>query len=164
MNAVPPFDLDVTYDEASLRAAGRVLFARFWRWMLPWTAGGALSLLLGAILLWYVRLPTLIWYLVLLAVGNAGMWAYTRWNLQRRLRRRLSKTAQIRLTAADFSITAAGESHTFPWSRFKSTFTDDHNLYLFLTKTAAFILPTRTVPAEAQRFAIAQVRGHATAV
>jgi hypothetical protein len=164
MNAVPTFDLDVTYDDASLRAAARVLFARYWRWMLPWTAGAVASLLLAAILLWYVRLSTLIWFLVIFAVANVCMWGYTRWNIQRRLMKRLSKSAQIRLTATDFSITSAGESHTFPWTRFKSTFNDDHNLYLFLTKTAAFVLPTREVPPEALQFVIAHVGANATAV
>jgi len=87
-----------------------------------------------------------------------------RWNIQRRLIRNLAKSVQVRLTPADFSITTAGESHTFAWARFKSTFTDDQNLYLFLTKTAAFFLPIRVVPAEAQQFAIAQVAARATAV
>jgi hypothetical protein len=164
MNAVPTFDLAVTYDDASLRAAARVLFARLWRWMLPWTAGAMGSLLLVAILLWYFRQSTLIWYLAAFALANVCMWAYTRWNIQRRLMKRLSKSAQIRLTAIDFSIASAGESHTFPWARFKSTSTDEHNLYLFLTKTAAFVLPIREVPSEALQFVIAHVGAHATAV
>ena len=71
---------------------------------------------------------------------------------------------QVRLTQADFSIASDGELHTFPWSRFKSTLTDDHNFYLFITKRAAFVLPTTGLTPEAQQFAIARVREHVTAV
>ncbi len=78
--------------------------------------------------------------------------------------KRLGKAVQIRLTQADFTVASQGESHTFPWSRFKSTFTDEENLYLFLTRTAAFVVPKRSLTPEAQQFVIGRVDTHATAV
>ena len=162
--AVAVFDLTVIYDDTSVRAAARVLFARFWRRMLPWTAGALLSLLVGAILLWYVRLTALIWFLLLFVVADAFLWGYTRWNMQRRLVKRLGKSAHIRLTTADFTISSESESHTFPWTRFRSTLADEHNLYLFVSKTAAFVLPTRELPPDAREFVISHVNAHATAV
>ena len=78
--------------------------------------------------------------------------------------KRLGKAVQIRLTQADFTVASQGESHTFPWSRFKSTFTDEENLYLFLTRKAAFVVPKRSLTPEAQQFVIGRVGTHATAV
>jgi hypothetical protein len=160
---VPAFDLTITYDDAAVRAAARVLFARFWRRMLPWTAGALLSLLVGAILLWYVQVTAPIWFLVLVVVADGCLWAYTRWNMQRRLMKRLGKSARIRLTTADFTISSEGESHTFPWTRFRSTLADEHNLYLFVSKTAAFVVPTRELPLDARQFVISHVNAHAAA-
>ena len=158
------FDLTVTYDDTSIRAAARVLFARFWRRMLPWTAGALLSLLVGAILLWYVQVTALIWFLLLIVVADAFLWAYTRRNMQRRLMKRLGKSAQIRLTSADFTISSEGESHTFPWTRFRSTLADEHNLYLFVSKTAAFVVPTGKLPPDARQFVLSHVSAHAATV
>ncbi len=68
------------------------------------------------------------------------------------------------MTPADFTITWDGESHTFPWTRFKSALTDEHNLYLFLTKRTAHVVPTQGVAPAAVQFAITRVDSGAAAV
>ena len=164
MNGAPAFDFTVTYDAASLRAAVRVLFVRYWRWLLPWTALAALCVIFAVFLLWYVGLSRLIPYVVLYAGACLILWIFTRWNIQRRLMRRLGKSAQIRLTPGDFSISSEGESHTFPWTQFKFSHSDERNLYLFMSKTVAFVLPTSALPDGAQQFVIAHIGGRANAV
>jgi hypothetical protein len=164
VNAVPPFELTATYDEVSLRAAGRVLFRRYWKSQLPFTASAVLSVFVAAALLWYVRVTWWMWFPSAYLVAVVILWAFTRWNIRRRLMKRLGKSVQVRLTLADFSIISEGESHTFPWARFKSTLIDEHNLYLFITKRAAFVFPTQGLTPEAQQFAVTRVGLAATAV
>jgi hypothetical protein len=161
---MPPFELIATYDDASVKAAARVLFRAVWRSLLPLTVVALLSALWAAGLLWYVRLTTLLWFVLAYLGFGVLNWLFTRRMIQRRLMKQLSKSVQIRLTLADFSITSEDESHTFPWARFKSALTDEHNLYLFVTKRAAFVFPLRGLTPEAQQFAIARVGDHATAV
>ena len=161
---MPPFDLTATYDAASLRAAASVLFRRFWVSQLPFTAAAFVSVLVAATLLWYFRVAGLNWLLPAYLALFVALWVFTRWNIQRRLMKRLGKSVNVRLTSTDFSVASDGELHTFPWTRFKSILTDDHNLYLFITKRAAFVVPTTGLPLEAQQFAIARVREHGAAV
>ena len=131
---------------------------------LPFTSAAFVSILVAAALLWYFRVAGLNWFLPAYLALFAALWVFTRWNIQRRLMKRLGKSVNVRLTSADCSVASDGELHTFPWSRFKSTLTDDHNLYLFITKRAAFVLPTAGLPLEAQQFAIACVRERGAAV
>ncbi len=62
------------------------------------------------------------------------------------------------MTDADIALSLEGESHTFPWGQFKSVTMDDFNVYLFLTKTAAFIVPSGEMPPDANAFMLSHVR------
>jgi hypothetical protein len=153
------FDLSVTYDAASLRAAATVLFRRYFRSISIVAAGGLVVLLGTTLWAWFsLRIVLLIWFFAFIAIAQAAALAYSRWNIQRRLSKSLGKTAQIRLTGSDMSITLDGESHTLPWERFKSVIADEYNVYLFVTKTATLILPMRNQCAEARAFVVSQVR------
>jgi len=125
--------------------------------------GALVSLLVATLLLWYFQ-TGFTWVAVLYLVLLAFLWTFTLWTTRRRLIKRLGKAVQIRLMQADFTVASDGESHTFPWSRFKSTFTDEENLYLFLTKRAAFVVPKRSLSPEEQQFVITRMGTHATAV
>jgi hypothetical protein len=128
------------------------------------TAGAVLSVLIAAAILWYSRLIGLMWVCLAYPIVIALSLMLVRWGIHRRLMKRLGKSVQIRLTVADFSITSEGESHTYPWARFKSTLTDEHNLYLFITSRLAFVFPTQELTPEAQQFVVARVAEHAAAV
>jgi YcxB-like protein len=164
VEAVPPFELTAKYDEACLRAATRVLFRRLVMWQLPLTVAVVLGVIGCAVFLWYLRLRGLAWILVAYPLLFPVLWLFGRWNIQRSLMKRLGKSVHVRMTSEDFSIALEGESHTFPWSRFKSTLTDEHNLYLFIAKRTAFIVPTQGVVPDALEFAIARVGVRGTAV
>ena len=146
-----------TYDEASLRVAARTLFRVYWHRMRLWAAGAIVSMLLVVALLWYFRIFDLLWFPLVFLVVNPLLWVWIRRKMGARMMRKLGKSAEIRLTPVDFTIVSGGESHTFPWSRFKSTATDERNLYLFVTKTAAYVLPIQNLSAGIQKFAIAQI-------
>jgi len=161
---VPPFEHSATYDEASLDAAARVLFMRLWMWQLPWEVGAILAVLGTATFLWYLRLHGLAWFCVAYPLLFPILWLLSRRRIQRPLMKRLGKAVEVRMTQRDFSIASEGESHTFPWSRFKSTVTDDHNLYLFVTKRSALVVPIQGMSSGALQFASARVGAHGTAV
>ena len=164
MEAVPPFELTATYDEACLRAATRVLFRRLVMWQLPLTVAVVLGVLGCAVFVWHLHLRGLAWALLAYPLLFPALWLFGRWNIQRSLTKRLGKTVQVRMTSEGFSIALEGESHTFPWSRFKSTFIDEHNLYVFITKRTAFIVPTKGAVPDALQFAIERVGARGTAV
>jgi hypothetical protein len=158
MSAAQEFEFSVTYDETAVRAAAAMLFRRYVKSQLPLTVRALLSLMVTAILCWYYRVATLIWGIAFFFVVYVLLWGYSRWRIQWRLMKRLGKSAQIRLTVKDFSIAYEGESHTLPWSRVKFAVADDRNLYLFITKAAAYPLPSREFPAGAEQFAISRVQ------
>ena len=133
-------------------------------WQLPLTAGAILAVLGTALLLWYLRIRGLTWFFVAYPLLFPILWVFSRWNIQQRLMKRLGKSVQVRMTQGDFSIASEGESHTFPWNRFKSTFTDEHNLYLFITKRSALVVPTQGISTDALQFAIARVGARGAAV
>jgi len=133
-------------------------------WQLPLTVGAILCVLGTGLFLWYLRMYGLAWILFAYPLVFPVLWMFGRWGIQLRLMKKLGKAVQVRMTEGDFSIASEGESHTFPWSRFKSTLTDDHNLYLFLTKRSALVVPTQGVSSEAVQFAIGRVGARGTAV
>ena len=165
MGAVPPFEFSGTYDAASLNAATRVLFRRLWLWQLPLTCGAVLVVLgTGLWLWWYLRMHGLAWFCFAYPLLFPVLWMFSRWSIQQRLMKKLSKPVQVRMTEGDFSIASEGESHTYPWSRFRSTDNDDHNLYLFLTKRSALVVPTHGISSDALQFAVGRVGARGTAV
>ena len=165
MGAVPPFEVAGTYDEETIRAAARVLFTRLWMRQLPFTGGAILVVLgTGLWLWWYVRMHGLAEFCFAYPLLFPLLWMFSRWSIQQRQMKKLGKAVQVRMTEGDFSIASEGESHTYPWSRFKSTLTDDRNLYLFLTKTSALVVPTQGISRDAVQFAIERVGARGTAV
>ena len=118
----------------------------------------------GLWLWWYLRMHGLAWFFFLYPLLFPVLWAFSRWAIQQRLMKKLGKAVQVRMTEGDFSIGSEGESHTFPWSRFKFTLADEHNLYLFLTKRSALVVPTQGISSDAVQFAIGRVGARGTAV
>jgi hypothetical protein len=134
--------------------------------MRPFVAGGLLSLAVGFILYrYFVPGSTLGWW-VLSAFVSAQLlgWILSFWNIRHRLLKRTGMAIHVRMTDADFSIAYKGEAHTLPWARFKFALVDDFNLYLFVNKAAALIVPLRDLPASARELAVTRVRNHATAI
>jgi hypothetical protein len=152
-----PLEATFIYDESSLRAAARTLFRVYWRRMRLWAVGAFASMLLVAALLWYFRIFDLLWFPLVFLVVNPLLWVWIRRKMSARMMKKVGKSAEIRLTPVDFTIVSGGEAHTFPWGRFKATATDQCNLYLFVTVTAAYVLPTQNLRAELQEFAVAQI-------
>ena len=157
MNSKESFELAVTYDEEALRAAGGMLFRRYWRARAPIFGGGIVGLLVCGGLLAYFRLYSMLWWVALLVVANFTTWPYIRWSIRRKLMKNAGKSAQIRLTAADFSTSSDGASLTLPWTRIKFAEEDEQNLYLFVGRTTAFIVPRRGTDPIAIQFARACV-------
>lgn len=152
-------ELSVTYDAPSLHAAAALMFRKSLRSMLPIASGGLIALLLFTLWAWlYLHAKFLLWFLALLLVADAVAFAFARRKMERRLLKRLGKTAQIRMTESDVSIMGEGESHTLPWKRFRSVVVDKYNLYLFASRTSAVILPIPEECAEARVYVISQVR------
>jgi hypothetical protein len=164
VDAVLPFEFTAAYDEASLQAATRILFRRNWKWQLPLTTGVVVGVLGTGVFLWNLRLHGLAWFCFAYPLLFPPLWMLSYWSIRRRLMMRLGKSVEVRMTAADFTIAWDGESHTFPWTRFKSALTDEHNLYLFLTKRTAHVVPTSGATPAAVQFAITRVGAGGTAV
>jgi hypothetical protein len=124
VDAVPPFEFTAAYDEASLQAATRILFRRNWKWQLPLTTGVVVGVLGTGVFLWNLRLHGLAWFCFAYPLLFPPLWMLSYWTIRRRLLMRLGKSVEVRMTAADFTIAWDGESHTFPWTRFKSALTE----------------------------------------
>lgn len=152
-------DVAVTYDAPSLHAAAALMFRKYLRSLLPIASGGLIALLLFTLWAWfYLHVKFLLWFPVLFLVADTVALVFARRRIDRRILKRLGKTAQIRLTDSDVSITGEGESHTLPWRRFRSVVADKYNLYLFASKTSAVILPIPEESAEARVYVISHVR------
>jgi hypothetical protein len=93
----------------------------------------------------YLRFFPWLWWLGLYLILWPVLWAYIWWATKRRVLKLLGKSCEVRLTQSDFTIMSDGDSHTFPWKRFKSFQLDAENLYLFLGPSLAYILPIRQV-------------------
>ena len=109
-------------------------------------------------LLWYFRLLELLWFPLFLMILFPTLWVISRLRIQRRLMKRVGASIQVRATDSDFTFISEGESHTLPWSRIVSTATDDRNIYLFITKNAALILPKGGLSKDMQKIISKQAR------
>jgi YcxB-like protein len=157
MNAAQVFELSITYDEAELRAAARMLFWRHWKsrlWMSLLSVIG-MACISGTFI--YFRFFSMLWCVALYFVVSLILWAYVFWVTERRTLRLLGKSVNIRMTQADFSVMTEGDTHTFLWKRFKSFQQDRENFYLFIFKSIAYILPISQVGEPAVEFAKDQV-------
>jgi hypothetical protein len=157
MSEAQVFDLSITYDEAALRAAAKMLFWRHWKSRLRMNVVSALAILCGAGMFIYLRLFSLLWWIGLYFFLFFALWVYIRWLTERRALKLLGKSSRIRMTQADFSVMAEGDTHTFVWKRFNSFQRDSENFYLFIFRNIAYILPVLQVSESAIDFAKAQV-------
>ena len=157
MNDAQVFELIVTYDEGVLRAAARVFFWRNWKSKFRMTIGSVVALIFAAGMLIYFQFFSLLWWVGLYLLAFPLLWVFVRWSTRRRILKLLGRSSKIRMTQVDFSVMSAGESHTFPWSRFSSFQKDGENLYLFIARTAAYILPIRQAGEPAIAFAMARI-------
>ena len=151
------FELTITYDEAALQAAAKMIFWRDWRSRLRMNIVGVVALLCTAGMFIYFGLFSFLWWVGLYFVLIFALWIYVRWRTERRTLKMLGKSLTIRMTYADFSVMTEGDAHTFMWKRFNSFQQDGENFYLFIFRTMAYILPIRQVGESAIAFAKAQI-------
>jgi hypothetical protein len=67
-------------------------------------------------------------------------------------------SARVTLSETDFGIASNNGSHVMPWGLFKESYRDSKNLFLFLSKTAAIVIPKKGVPPAAVEFMVDHVR------
>lgn len=158
MNEAQAFELTIFYDEASLRAAAALLFWRHWKSKWRMNVVVLVAMLCTAGMFIYFGLSSWIWWIGVYFVVMLALWVYIRWATERRILKLLGKTLKIRLAEDDFTINSEGDSHTFVWKRFKSYQLDSENLYIFLGRTLAYILPIRQASEAAIDFAKAHVK------
>jgi hypothetical protein len=157
MNDAQVFELTITYDEVVLRAAAVVLFWRHWKSKLRMTIGSVVALLCAAGMFIYFQFFSFLWWIALYLVVLFVLWVYIRWATERRILKLLGKSLKVRMTQVDFTVMSEGDSHTFLWKRFNSSQLDSESLYLFVTRSIAYILPIRQAGKPAIDFARAQV-------
>jgi hypothetical protein len=157
MTDTQAFEAAFKYDETTLRAAADFLFKRDWKAKRLATAVGVAGLFISGALVIYAGVAWLLWWIGLFLLLCLSLWPYSWWSTRRNLLKMLGKSIQIRMTEIDFSISSAGASHTFPWTRFLSAGQDQENSYLFLTRSLAYILPIRHVSEEARDFAMSHI-------
>jgi hypothetical protein len=153
----PGFKFRATYDLTSVEASARTLFKSYWRARRMWTLGALVPMLLTTALCWHYNAFGALWIIVCLAALNILIWPFQRWAINHRANRSLGRTADIRFTSSEFSISSPTGSYQVPWSRFLSTQLDNANLYLFVSNITAITVPTKNASAEAIEFARSQV-------
>jgi len=154
----PAFEFTIVYDADSARAAARVITMRMWGVPLKFTT--VLTTLALVAVIWLVRAAGAIWLwaLVPLAVAHAVQ-AWAMWHQSQRWRKTFVGSARVTLSENDFGIASESGSHAVPWKLFKGSQRDSRNLFLFLSKTAAIVVPTKGVSAAAVEFMIDHVQG-----
>ncbi len=153
----PTFQFTITYDEESARAAARLITMRMWGGLLKVTA--VLTPLAVVAVIWLARVAGATWFywmLLPLAVGHAGQ-AWLIWRQSRRWMKMFVGSARVTLSENDFGIASERGSHVVPWSLFKASHRDSRNVFLFLSKTAAVVIPTKGLSAAAVEFMIDHV-------
>ena len=96
------------------------------------------------------------WALLPLVVAHAGQ----AWLIRRQAQRWMKTfvgSARVTLSEDDFGIASESGSHAVPWRLFKASQRDSRNLFLFLSKTAAIVIPTKGVSEAAVEFMIDHV-------
>ncbi len=148
----PAFEFTVVYDADAARAAARVITMRTWGGLLKVTA--ILTPLSVFAVIWLARVAGATWFywvLLPLVVGHAGQ-LYLIVRQARRLKNTWTGSARVTLSDSDFGIASENGSHVVPWRLFKASQRDSRNVFLFLSKTAAIVIPTKGVSAAAVKF------------
>src|SRR5271156_4033487 len=157
MNDAQAFELTIIYDEASLRSAAALLFWRHWKSKWRMNAVTLVAMLCAAGMFIYLGFFSWIWWVGVSLIVMFALWVYIRWATERRVLKLLGKTVKMRLAEDDFTIRSEGDSHTFVWKRFNSYQLDSENLYMFLGRTLAYMLPLRQASEGAIDFAKAHI-------
>ncbi len=153
----PAFEFTIVHDADSARAAARVITMRVWGVILKATS--VLTPLSVVAVIWLAREEEATWFywaLLPLAVAHAGQ-AWLIWRQSRRWMKTFVGSARVTLSENEFGIASENASHVVPWNLFKASQRDSRNLFLFLSKTAAIVIPTRGVSAAAVEFMIDHV-------
>ncbi len=164
----PAFEFTIVYDADSARAAARVITMRMWGRLLKLTA--VLTPLSVFAVIWLARVAGATWFywaLLPLVVAHAGQ-AFLIWRQSRQWMKMFVGSARITLSENDVGIASENGSHVVPWRLFKAWHRDSQNVFLFLSKTAAIVIPTKGVSTAAVEFMIdhvpSNVSGRAPAV
>ena len=164
----PAFEFTIVHDAESARAAARVITMRMWSGLLKLTA--VLTPLSVFAVIWLAQVAGITWFywaLLPLVVGHAGQ-ACLIWRQSRRWMKTFAGSARVTLSENDFGITSENGSHVVPWRLIKASHRDSRNVFLFFSKTAAIVIPTKGVSAAAVEFMLdhvpSNVRGRAPAV
>ena len=96
------------------------------------------------------------WMLLPLVVGHAGQ-AWLIWRQSRRWMGTFAGSARVTLSENDLGIVSDNGSHAVPWRLFKASHRDSRNVFLFVSKTAAVVIPTNGVSAAAVEFMLDHV-------
>ena len=153
----PAFEFTIVYDADSARAAARVITMRMWGGLLKVTA--VLTPLSVFAVIWLAQVAGFTWFywmLLPLVVGHAGQ-AWLIWRQSRRWMQTFAGSARVTLSENDFGIATENGVHAVPWRRFNASHRDSRNVFLFLSKTAAIVIPTKGVSAAAVEFIIDHV-------
>ena len=160
----PAFEFAIVHDADSARAAARVVTMRVWGVLLKMAS--VLTPLSVVAVIWLARElgdTWLYWVLLLVVVAHAGQ-AWLIWRQSRRLMKEfMGYSARVTLSENDFGLVSEKGSHVLPWRVFKASQRDSRNLFLFLSKTAAIVIPTKGVSAAAVEFMIDHVRSNSSA-
>lgn len=153
----PAFEFTIVYDADSARAAARVITRRSWGVSLKLTA--LLTTLAVVAVIWLARQNGVTWFywaLLPLVLAHVGQ-AWLIWRQSQRWMKTFVGSARVTLSENDFGFASASGSHVVPWSLFKASQRDSLNLFLFLSKTAAIVVPTKGVSSAAVEFMIDHV-------
>jgi hypothetical protein len=153
----PSFQFRVTYDVASVQAAGLSLFGQYWRARRVGTIGALIALLFSTTLCLYYGAQGALWVVCSLAVLNILIWPFQRWAIAYRAKRSLGASADVSFSSAEFSIGSEAGSYRRPWSHFLFTEIDESNLYLYVSTINAITIPRKDATTEAIEFARSHV-------
>ena len=153
----PAFEFTIVYDADSARVAARVITMRMWGVLLKLTA--VLTPLSVVAVIWLARQGGATWFywaLLPLLAAHAGQ-AWLIWRQSQRWMKTFVGSARVTLSESDFCFASENGSHVVPWRLFKASQRDSRNLFLFLSKTAAIVIPTKGVSEAAVQFMIDHV-------
>jgi hypothetical protein len=148
------FEFTIVYDADSAKAAVRVIVLRVWGVLVKATA--VLTTLCVVAVVWLAREDGAAWFywaLIPLVVAHAGQ-AWMIWRQSQRLMKKFAGSARVTLSEDSFGFASANGSHVVPWRLFKAAQRDSRNLFLYVSKTAAIVIPTKGVPPAAVQFMI----------
>jgi hypothetical protein len=165
MSSAPPFEFEIEYDEASLRAAGHSLFLQNQRRLMWFSLGTVFCFVVIGSLSWWIRSSEMLWVPIGLIAFQIVLLPFSRWSVTHRLlKTMLGTTARFRWDVDAFSMESEAGSHTLPWWRFQFTRRDPRNVLFFLTGRSALIVPTTGTSNLALEYAIERVAAARKAV